>query len=254
MYKFKLLLKDGDSIKNTYYSLTSIPVRENTEIIKFKKFLTCNKKYMDKFDDYEFVNCITITQNDKEFYDHDLFNTLIKNDTIIIECDTKFVYHNVNENIKKLKEAVDSKEEKNSIVPQNFYRSMSISLSSESSLSNEDETNSLPEKDEQIEYKDIDEILKENNETLVLFQRDNIQTLMNIYRDNTTDFIEFIDYISKGNFNKIENDNITYPDVMLESIITTFKQFNTFSKKDIQEALNKYKGNLDLLIASLYNR
>lgn len=111
----------------------------------------------------------------------------------------------------------------------------------------------IDEKPPKMEFKSLDDIVTSNTETLKMFQDENMQKLLDIYFNDTDKFIEFINYLSKGQYNEFEEDvSIKYPDGMFDSIRNTFP-FLQLSNEELRIKLDKVGGNLDLLICQNIN-
>lgn len=112
----------------------------------------------------------------------------------------------------------------------------------------------VEEKEEQeikLNLKTQEEIDKENISTIKLFRNETMKTLLNIYKKDRDIFLEFINYISCGSFNEFDNEiKYEYASGILTSIRNTFEDYKDLSDDELKEKLNKYGGNLDLMLIS----
>lgn len=105
-----------------------------------------------------------------------------------------------------------------------------------------------------LELKSKEEVLGEIKETLELFSKPSVIALLQIYQKNKDEFIQFIDYISKGIYNEVNPDfKMEYPDEIFDKIRETFDSFSKMSNEQIKQELDKYGGNLDILISYKFN-
>lgn len=106
-----------------------------------------------------------------------------------------------------------------------------------------------------LESKSSEEIISEINETLTFFSKPAVNKLMKIYSENKKDFIDFITYLSEGNYsNKMPHTPLEYPTYIYDNIRKTFDNFKNKTNNEIKNELNNYGGNFDILIMSNFTK
>ena len=113
---------------------------------------------------------------------------------------------------------------------------------------------SVEEKDDEeveLTLKSQEEIDKQNIETLKLFRNETMVKLLNIYKNDRDNFLEFINYISFGSFTEFTGESeYEYASGILTSIRNTFPDYKDLSDEELKSKLDKYGGNLDLMLIS----
>ncbi|ADO67422.1 hypothetical protein crov388 [Cafeteria roenbergensis virus] len=101
-----------------------------------------------------------------------------------------------------------------------------------------------------LDLKTPTELEKEMTETLQLFSKETITKLMDIYLNNKEEFMEFINYISKGHYNEVSSKyKMEYSSEIYGKIRDTFPMFKSKTNEEIKQELDKYGGNLDIMIS-----
>lgn len=114
-----------------------------------------------------------------------------------------------------------------------------------------EEMSMVDEEPPKMEFKETDEILKLNSDTLGMFKNADMMLLMEIYFRNRSGFIDFIDYIAQGHFNEFDTSvSINYPSEMLDDIRGTFNFLEDLSNDELIMKLDNVGGNLDLLVST----
>lgn len=103
----------------------------------------------------------------------------------------------------------------------------------------------------ELETKKFEEVISNSKKTLELFKKNHMLYLLKIYYENKTDFMEFLDFIVNGDIiipNSQEKKE--YPVEFIKDIKESLCIFNDYSEEDIIRELNKFDGNLGLMLSS----
>lgn len=115
----------------------------------------------------------------------------------------------------------------------------------------EDESEKIDEEKPHLELKSNSDILEEINDTLELFSDSDMLKLLNIYFQKKDIFLEFLNYLSSGEYSPSEiNEDLDIPDEILIKIKETFKFFEEYTLDELRDEIKKYNGNLNILISS----
>lgn len=100
-----------------------------------------------------------------------------------------------------------------------------------------------------LDFKSSEEIVTEINETINMFKKPCMIDLLNIYLKNKDSFIEFIEYLSKGQYQAVDPSfKMEYPIDLLNNIRTTFPLYHNKTNDELISILNTYGGNIDIML------